>query len=360
MTYKSASDVSDALLVGGLTYSGIQGKRMAYRKAASSLSRHVPSQTMTAIQAARFLSKYAAAKESHPLESPYVRAGQIIGGFASGASIGLGSYYHNQRPDLNKLNVDVHNAATEVDVAKNNIGVANNRVSGYTKDLARANADLAYNDSYVNNYRRRSATNGLKRSIRNKNMAAAALDSANLKLKNAERNLATAKNEYKYLTRKGTVHKLLGAAGLAASLAPSAMVYFDIRKADKVKTAGIGSNLMNFVKGMRSRYNAAKATKALFNDNLAANLSRQKALTNMIDSDCRTSSALHSAAMKRNLGKGYSYAAQDATKMRSRVHTNVSELRNLRAEQTGLESRVNEMSSPLYAFKAALGRTSRQ
>ena len=60
MTYKSASDISDALLVGGLTYSGIQGKRMAYRKAASSLSRHIPSQTMTAIKAARFLSKYAA------------------------------------------------------------------------------------------------------------------------------------------------------------------------------------------------------------------------------------------------------------------------------------------------------------
>lgn len=123
------------------------------------------------------------------------------------------------------------------------------------------------------------------------------------------------------------------------------------------KTAGIGSNLMNFVRGMRSRYNAAKAVKSVAKNNLEANLSRQNMLSKSIKRDYADLEALKNPAMRRNLGAGYDmYAKKNIDTLATRTYSNAAELNKLRSEQAGLQARVKETSSPLYAFKAALGR----
>lgn len=123
------------------------------------------------------------------------------------------------------------------------------------------------------------------------------------------------------------------------------------------KTAGIGSNLMNFVRGMRSRYNAAKAVKSVAKNNLEANLSRQNMLSKSIKRDYADLEALKNPAMRRNLGAGYDmYAKKNIDNLATRTYSNAAELNKLRSEQAGLQARVKETSSPLYAFKAALGR----
>nr|DAH08954.1 MAG TPA: hypothetical protein [Caudoviricetes sp.] len=123
------------------------------------------------------------------------------------------------------------------------------------------------------------------------------------------------------------------------------------------KTAGIGSNLMNFVRGMRSRYNAAKAVKSVAKNNLEANLSRQNMLSKSIKRDYADLEALKNPAMRRNLGAGYDmYAKKNIDTLANRTYSNAAELNKLRSEQAGLQARVKETSSPLYAFKAALGR----
>lgn len=123
------------------------------------------------------------------------------------------------------------------------------------------------------------------------------------------------------------------------------------------KTAGIGSNLMNFVRGMRSRYNAAKAVKSVAKNNLEANLSRQNMLSKSIKRDYADLEALKNPAMRRNLGAGYDmYAKKNIDNLTTRTYSNAAELNKLRSEQAGLQARVKETSSPLYAFKAALGR----
>lgn len=123
------------------------------------------------------------------------------------------------------------------------------------------------------------------------------------------------------------------------------------------KTAGIGSNLMNFVRGMRSRYNAAKAVKSVAKNNLEANLSRQSMLSKSIKRDYADLEALKNPAMRRNLGAGYDmYAKKNIDTLATRTYSNAAELNKLRSEQAGLQARVKETSSPLYAFKAALGR----
>lgn len=123
------------------------------------------------------------------------------------------------------------------------------------------------------------------------------------------------------------------------------------------KTAGIGSNLMNFVRGMRSRYNAAKAVKSVAKNNLEANLSRQNMLSKSIKRDYADLEALKNPAMRRNLGAGYDmYAKKNMDTLATRTYSNAAELNKLRSEQAGLQARVAETSSPLYAFKAALGR----
>lgn len=123
------------------------------------------------------------------------------------------------------------------------------------------------------------------------------------------------------------------------------------------KTAGIGSNLMNFVRGMKSRYNAAKAVKSVAKNNLEANLSRQNMLSKSIKRDYADLEALKNPAMRRNLGAGYDmYAKKNIDTLATRTYSNAAELNKLRSEQAGLQARVKETSSPLYAFKAALGR----
>lgn len=123
------------------------------------------------------------------------------------------------------------------------------------------------------------------------------------------------------------------------------------------KTAGIGSNLMNFVRGMRSRYNAAKAVKSVAKNNLEANLSRQNMLSKSIKRDYADLEAWKNPAMRRNLGAGYDmYAKKNIDTLATRTYSNAAELNKLRSEQAGLQARVKETSSPLYAFKAALGR----
>jgi hypothetical protein len=123
------------------------------------------------------------------------------------------------------------------------------------------------------------------------------------------------------------------------------------------KTAGIGSNLMNFVRGMRSRYNAAKAVKSVAKNNLEANLSRQNMLSKSIKRDYADLEALKNPAMRRNLGAGYDmYAKKNIDTLATRTYSNAAELNKLRSEQAGLQARVKETSSPLYAFKAAWGR----
>lgn len=123
------------------------------------------------------------------------------------------------------------------------------------------------------------------------------------------------------------------------------------------KTAGIGSNLMNFVRGMRSRYNAAKAVKSVAKNNLEATLSRQSMLSKSIKRDYADLEALKNPAMRRNLGAGYDmYAKKNIDTLATRTYSNAAELNKLRSEQAGLQARVKETSSPLYAFKAALGR----
>ena len=123
------------------------------------------------------------------------------------------------------------------------------------------------------------------------------------------------------------------------------------------KTAGIGSNLMNFVRGMRSRYNAAKAVKSVAKNNLEANLSRQNMLSKSIKRDYADLEALKNPAMRRNLGAGYDmYAKKNIDTLATRTYSNAAELNKLRSEQAGLQARVKETSRPLYAFKAALGR----
>lgn len=123
------------------------------------------------------------------------------------------------------------------------------------------------------------------------------------------------------------------------------------------KTAGIGSNLMNFVRGMRSRYNAAKAVKSVAKNNLEANLSHQNMLSKSIKRDYADLEALKNPAMRRNLGAGYDmYAKKNIDTLATRTYSNAAELNKLRSEQAGLQARVKETSSPLYAFKAALGR----
>ena len=123
------------------------------------------------------------------------------------------------------------------------------------------------------------------------------------------------------------------------------------------KTAGIGSNLMNFVRGMRSRYNAAKAVKSVAKNNLEANLSRQSMLSKSIKRDYADLEALKNPTMRRNLDAGYDmYAKKNIDTLATRTYSNAAELNKLRSEQAGLQARVKETSSPLYAFKAALGR----
>lgn len=123
------------------------------------------------------------------------------------------------------------------------------------------------------------------------------------------------------------------------------------------KTAGIGSNLMNFVRGMRSRYNTAKAVKSVAKNNLEANLSRQNMLSKSIKRDYADLEAWKNPAMRRNLGAGYDmYAKKNIDTLATRTYSNAAELNKLRSEQAGLQARVKETSSPLYAFKAALGR----
>lgn len=130
-----------------------------------------------------------------------------------------------------------------------------------------------------------------------------------------------------------------------------------ISKESYEKTAGIGSNLMNFVRGMRSRYNAAKAVKSVAKNNLEANLSRQNMLSKSIKRDYADLEALKNPAMRRNLGAGYDmYAKKNIDTLANRTYSNAAELNKLRSEQAGLQARVKETSSPLYAFKAALGR----
>lgn len=130
-----------------------------------------------------------------------------------------------------------------------------------------------------------------------------------------------------------------------------------ISKESYEKTAGIGSNLMNFVRGMRSRYNAAKAVKSVAKNNLEANLSRQNMLSKSIKRDYADLEALKNPAMRRNLGAGYGmYAKKNIDTLANRTYSNAAELNKLRSEQAGLQARVKETSSPLYAFKAALGR----
>lgn len=130
-----------------------------------------------------------------------------------------------------------------------------------------------------------------------------------------------------------------------------------ISKESYEKTAGIGSNLMNFVRGMRSRYNAAKAVKSVAKNNLEANLSRQNMLSKSIKRDYADLEALKNPAMRRNLGAGYDmYAKKNIDTLATRTYSNAAELNKLRSEQAGLQARVKETSSPLYAFKAALGR----
>lgn len=130
-----------------------------------------------------------------------------------------------------------------------------------------------------------------------------------------------------------------------------------ISKESYEKTAGIGSNLMNFVRGMRSRYNAAKAVKSVAKNNLEANLSRQSMLSKSIKRDYADLEALKNPAMRRNLGAGYDmYAKKNIDTLATRTYSNAAELNKLRSEQAGLQARVKETSSPLYAFKAALGR----
>lgn len=130
-----------------------------------------------------------------------------------------------------------------------------------------------------------------------------------------------------------------------------------ISKESYEKTAGIGSNLMNFVRGMRSRYNAAKAVKSVAKNNLETNLSRQNMLSKSIKRDYADLEALKNPAMRRNLGAGYDmYAKKNIDTLATRTYSNAAELNKLRSEQAGLQARVKETSSPLYAFKAALGR----
>lgn len=130
-----------------------------------------------------------------------------------------------------------------------------------------------------------------------------------------------------------------------------------ISKESYEKTAGIGSNLMNFVRGMRSRYNAAKAVKSVAKNNLEANLSRQNMLSKSIKRDYADLEALKNPAMRRNLGAGYDmYAKKNIDTLATRTYSNAAELNKLRSEQAGLQARVKETSSPLYAFRAALGR----
>ena len=130
-----------------------------------------------------------------------------------------------------------------------------------------------------------------------------------------------------------------------------------ISKESYEKTAGIGSNLMNFVRGMRSRYNAAKAVKSVAKNNLETNLSRQNMLSKSIKRDYADLEALKNPAMRRNLGAGYDmYAKKNIDTLANRTYSNAAELNKLRSEQAGLQARVKETSSPLYAFKAALGR----
>lgn len=99
------------------------------------------------------------------------------------------------------------------------------------------------------------------------------------------------------------------------------------------KTAGIGSNLMNFVRGMRSRYNAAKAVKSVAKNNLEANLSRQNMLSKSIKRDYADLEALKNPAMRRNLGAGYGmYAKKNIDNLATRTYSNAAELNKLRSE----------------------------